>query len=168
MTRPAVIDSITEWHELLSFCYEHNLRSCDDVRRGADILDEMDNEVAEYIRYHNWRDLRDMLIDMDIDEDYYYAINGLLDYEELNDWRDFEEYKSYVLEEMNEAWDDDDEEDDLGEWLYEGDESANDEFDVADETEIGCVFGFDGPVIMSVECAKKAKRTVGNAVPEIM
>ena len=115
MTRVEFIEEVTEWHELIDLCRDYDCNICEDI------ID--DDTLDEYVDYdisncgYGWRALRDYPSDIPTDYDYY-RCDGSFDYVGLDNG-DFEDYKSRVLDWMDEEdlWDaeegeeDEDEED---------------------------------------------------------
>ena len=106
MTRQEFIETINDFSDLIEFCNDYNLSTCEDIM-SDDTLDEEINYRLENYRdyFSNWREARDFL--SDIDTSYYWYdqdFNGI-DY-------DFDEYKERALGEGDDdgIWDDDEEE----------------------------------------------------------
>lgn len=114
MTRQDFIDGVTEWYELLDFCYNEECDICEDIVSYDGMCEEVDEELAEAVREHSWREVRDMLNDIETNYDYYRR-GGLLSYCPVNDNSDFEDYKSDVIEWMDNGgyWEDEEDEDDF-------------------------------------------------------
>lgn len=101
MTRREFEEDITTWDELIRFCYDNELCSCEDIVDYNGVLDC----IIE--------DARNCYLDRIIDEvseirdpnaEYFYRdYNG--DFESLDDYDDFERYKSEVAEEYEEYFD---------------------------------------------------------------
>lgn len=117
MTRSYFIDNITEWYQLLDFCYDEDCDLCEDLFLGDNLDSRINDDLYEAVRNWSWEDVRYSLNDISAGYDCYYY-NGLLDYEELTP-SDFDGYKDYVINWM-----------DNGEyWDAEEDEEDEDDFD---------------------------------------
>ena len=99
MTRGWFEDNITDFDELIEFCYTHNC----DVLDGIHPEDEFDQYVCDAIRddprSSYWTDIRAELNRL-YDEcggDYFFY-NGRFDYVWVSSDYDFEEYKARVIE----------------------------------------------------------------------
>ena len=113
MTRQDFIDGVTEWYELLDFCYNEECDICEDIVSNDTMCEEIDEDLAEVVRGRSWRDVRDMLNDIDTDYDYYRRGGGL-SYIPMDD-SDFDDYKDDVIEWMDNGgyWDEEDNEEDF-------------------------------------------------------
>lgn len=103
MTRNYFLDYVTDWSELIELCQDYNCDICEDII-DDDTLDEyVDSDISN--RDCGWRSLRDYLPDIPTGYDYY-RCDGSFDYVGLDDG-DFEDYKSRVLDWMDEddLWD---------------------------------------------------------------
>ena len=98
MTRVEFIEEVTEWHELIELCQDYDCDICEGII-DDDILDEYVNSDISGCDY-GWRSLRDYLSDIPTGYDYY-RCDGSFDYVGLDDG-DFEDYKSRVLDWMDE------------------------------------------------------------------
>ena len=103
LTRNYFLDYVTDWSELIELCQDYNCDICEDII-DDDTLDEyVDSDISGCD--YGWRSLRDYLSDIPTDYDYY-RCDGSFDYVGLDDG-DFEDYKSRVLDWMDEddLWD---------------------------------------------------------------
>ena len=103
LTRNYFLDYVTDWSELIELCQDYNCDICEDII-DDDTLDEyVDSDISN--RDCGWRSLRDYLSDIPTGYDYY-RYDGSFDYVGLDDG-DFEDYKSRVLDWMDEddLWD---------------------------------------------------------------
>lgn len=122
MTRQDFIDGVTEWYELLDFCYNEDCDICEDIVSNDTMCEEIDEELAEVVRERSWRDVRNLLNDIDTDYDYYRR-EGCLSYSPVDDDSDFEDYKNDVIEWMDNG----------GYWEDEEDDEAYDEAEPFDD-----------------------------------
>lgn len=108
MTRDEFLENITTWWELMDFCSENDCEICEDIIDDDERDNEIDEDVADAIRYDHWYDIRGYL--NDIPNGYsYYRRNGRFDYDGLCD-EDFDRYKEDVLnwaDHEDDVWDDD-------------------------------------------------------------
>ena len=107
MTRSYFLDYVTDWYELIDLCGEYDCDICEDIIDD----DQLDEYVMDGISNSNqsWRGIRDFLSDIPTGYDYY-RYDGTFDYVGLDD-SDFEDYKSRVLDWMDEdsLWDEEEE-----------------------------------------------------------
>lgn len=103
MTRSYFLDYVNDWDELIELCREHDCDICDDIIDDDALDDYVNSDIA--CSGYGWRALRDYLADIPTGYDYY-RCDGTFDYEGLDD-SDFEDYKSRVLDWMdeNDLWD---------------------------------------------------------------
>lgn len=130
MTRQEFIDEICDFGDLISFCYDEDLETCDEVY-SADRLDEyIAEEVTDYLRNNYWFDLRDALYDIPSGYDYYIRTDWM-EFSGADD-DDFYEYKESVLDIMDDGdyWDEDDEEE---EPIVQNNSESDDETPVEEE-----------------------------------
>ena len=138
MTRQEFIDDVTTWSELLDFCYDNESDICEDIVSFDTMDEEVESDLREEVGNRSWRDIRDLLCDIDTDYDFFRR-NGILDYYPLDNHGDFDEYKDAVLDWMddNGYWDDD--EDDEEEYFdvvpYEELTTSEEEDEPAAESE---------------------------------
>lgn len=131
MTRQEFIDEVCDFSDLISFCYDEDLETCDEIY-SADRLDEyLREEIPEYLDDHDWVDLKYTLEDIPSDYEYYIR-NGWMEFSAADD-SDFDEYKENVLDEMddNDYWDEDDEEEE--EPIIQNNSESDDETPVEEE-----------------------------------
>lgn len=110
MTRSYYLGYVTDWCELIELCQDYDCDICEDVI-DDDTLDEyVDSDISDL--EYGWRRIRDLLPDIPTGYDYY-RHDGPFDYVGLNNG-DFQDYKSRILEWMdeNDLWDAEDDEDD--------------------------------------------------------
>lgn len=142
MTRREFLEEVNDFSDLLDFCWEESLSTCEDVYSEGSLSELIDEEIKEKIQYNSWMEVRDFL--NDIPEGYdFYSQDG------YGDWRglgsdDFEDYKLEVLREMDAsgAWEDEPEEEPI-----EFDELTLDE--------------------LFSECAEEYKRVKVDATPDV-
>lgn len=138
MTRQEFIDNVTSWHELLAFCSDNECSECDNVY-DADQRDEsIDRNLVGMARdADGWRELRDALYDIPTFYDYYEDTDS--GWHGLDDDDDFQRYKQYVAEWMDNGgyWDEEYEEDDEEQYedsYHESQITDEDGISVEDET----------------------------------
>ena len=115
MTRSYFLDCVTEWGELIELCREYDCDICEDIIDDDELNEYVDSDVSN--TDYGWRSIRDFLADVPTGYDYY-RCDGSFDYVGLDD-SDFEDYKSRVLDWMDE--------DDL--WEPEEGEDEDEDFD---------------------------------------
>lgn len=111
MTRQEFIDNIDTVGELIDFCYEYDCDECEDIY-SEDAMDDYINEcLTDWARNNTWRDLMNILNDLPTGYDYYRQ-DDYGDWQGVDDYGDFDDYKQRVLEwgDDNEVWDAEDEE----------------------------------------------------------
>jgi len=105
MTRQEFIDDVTTWWELIEWCNEQPVycNVCEDVLDQ----EQYDEEVGEVIRdwSGSWEDLSDYLRSLPTGWGHYSTADG--DWEGLDDYDDFEDYKARALEwgDDHDVWD---------------------------------------------------------------
>lgn len=110
MTRSYFLDYVNDWYELIELCQEYDCDICEDII-SDDTLDEyVDSDISG--TDYGWRRLRDFLSDIPTGYDYY-RCDGSFDYVGLDDG-DFEDYKSRILDWMDEdsLWEAEEDEED--------------------------------------------------------
>lgn len=103
MTRNYFLYYVTDWRDLLEMCRDYDCNICEDII-DDDTLDEyVDSDISGCD--YGWWSLRDYLSNIPTGYDYY-RCDGSFDYVGLDDV-DFEDYKSRVLDWMDEEdlWD---------------------------------------------------------------
>jgi len=106
MTRAEFEENITSWYDLIDFCYENDLHSCDNIYDSEQVVEIIRDEArSEGVRGVCW--LVNNIYDFDA-EYFYYGENGLVSL----DNSDFERYKSDVFTEFEDYFDDEDDEED--------------------------------------------------------
>lgn len=111
MTRAEYDEQITTWEELIDFCSDNGLDTCDDIY----YYEQIDDLIYETLRADGIKYVYYLLRDIDdFDEEYFLYSNGEL--VNLND-EDFEEYKSDAADEFGDF----DEEEYEEEYDYEED-----------------------------------------------
>lgn len=139
MTREEFIREVNDWQSLRFFCAHELIDTCECVYSCEDIENEIDDEIIEFLEYGTWRNLRDILSDLYLEQDAYYLKQGILEYEPL-DYIDFARYKEMAMAEMDGQWDEwDGEERDINErrFLYNW---SDDEFEIAENDELLEIF----------------------------
>ena len=116
MTRNYFLAYVTEWSELIELCREYDCDICEDIIDEDEFDEYVDSDIANMD--YGWRSIRDFLADIPTGYDYYRR-DGSFDYVGLDNDDDFEDYKSRVLDWMDE--------DDL--WEPEEGEDEDDDFD---------------------------------------
>ena len=110
MTRQEFIDDVCSFSDLIQFCYEEELGTCDEIY-SANRLDEyLREEILEYLDDHDWVDLKYTLDDIPTGYDYYVRTDWMEFYGADED--DFDDCKERVLDIMDDwdNWDEDAEE----------------------------------------------------------
>lgn len=107
MTRSFFEDYVTDWPELIDLCRDCDCDICNNIIDGDSLDEYVDSDISDCD--YGWQALRDYLSDIPTGYDYY-QYDGAFDYVGMDDG-DFENYKSSVLDWMdeNELWDDDEE-----------------------------------------------------------
>jgi hypothetical protein len=110
MTRTQFEEEIVDWTDLVDFCRQYDLATCEDIYDAEEMDERINDEIATGC--YNWRDLVDDLRSIDQDWEYY-RFHGSLDYEYMND-NDFERYKDAAFDEADryDIFEDEDEETD--------------------------------------------------------
>lgn len=133
MTRRQFIENITEWSELISFCYDEDCTICEYIydENGMDV--EINEYLRDYVDDYDWEQIRDYLSDIPIGVGYFRQ-NGAFSWEEL-DYGDFREYKRDVLYWMDDGgyWDDEEDVADLVTEVLANSREDNDELLVEEE-----------------------------------
>lgn len=114
MTRNEFIDEICDWYDLIDFANNNELSACECIYSDEDRNNEIENLIRDYFSDgYSWQDIRDRLNDFGEGYDYWEK-DDWGDWEGMNDTSDFDRYKEYVIEEMDDRdyWDPDPEEDD--------------------------------------------------------
>ena len=116
MKRSEFIHGVTTWYELLDVCYENSLSSCEEIISEDSRNEYIDESLVDLARDNSWRDLMSILNSYDEDSgyDYYKYDETYCVWRPLDD-DDFEDYKQYVLDEMdgNDYWDPEDDEEEV-------------------------------------------------------
>lgn len=101
---------ITTWDELLEFCNDNGLYTCEDIASESIYEEWVEEDIAN--RECSWYALADYMQELPRYGEYFVR-NSWLDYEVLND-SDFESYKQGVYEEAlnDDIFDDDDDSND--------------------------------------------------------
>lgn len=101
------MNCVTDWRELIELCYEHDCDICEDIIDDDQLDEYVDADISS--SEYGWRSIRDYLTDIPTGYDYY-RCDGSFDYIGLDD-SDFEDYKSKVLDWMDEdsLWDEEEE-----------------------------------------------------------
>lgn len=130
MTRDEFLE-ISEWADLVDFCYENNLYMCDDVYDDGQKDEWINDRLYDWARELNWRELYDRLNEIPDSSDWY-ILDDYGDFCEAGD-EEFEEYKENILEAADEngLFDDEEEEyeeDSLEDYTLDEDETEEEEF----------------------------------------
>ena len=111
MTRREFEEEINNWYDLLNFCSDNGLYTCEDVVTW-DVRDEYVNEwLRDLPRGMDWEEVLSVLDEIPRG-DGYFRCDSSTDFTELDDYDDFEAYKSDVLNEAEEDGIFDEEEED--------------------------------------------------------
>lgn len=112
MTRDDFINDVEYFGELISFCDDNDIDICRGIYSSDTRDDFIDDSLLDMARHNNWRELLNILEDLNSDNDYYYYSDEGDDWEGLNEF-DFEDYKRDVLEygDNNGLWDEPEDED---------------------------------------------------------
>lgn len=103
MTRTEFEEDITSWYELIDFCNENDLRSCDNIYDSEQVVEIIRDEArSEGVRGALW--LVNNIYEPDA-EYFYYGDSGI---ENLDDY-DFERFKTNVFNEFEDDFDDEEE-----------------------------------------------------------
>lgn len=103
MTRTEFEEDITSWYELIDFCNENDLRSCDNIYDSEQVVEIIRDEArSEGVRGVLW--LVNNIYEPDA-EYFYYGDSGI---ENLDDY-DFERFKTNVFNEFEDDFDDEEE-----------------------------------------------------------
>lgn len=102
MTRQEFIDEAYGWYHLIDFCSAAGCDICEDIYSDGDRDYEIEEDLNDMIRDHNWREILETLQDYDRNSGYEYYRR-----DEYGDWygldnNDFDQYKNDIL-----AWADD-------------------------------------------------------------
>ena len=110
MTRAEFEENITSWYDLIDFCYENDLHSCDNIYDSEQVIEIIRDEArSEGVRGVCW--LVNNIYDSDA-EHFYYGEDGLVSLDDS----DFERFKSDVIDEFEECFDEEDD----GEYFEDG------------------------------------------------
>lgn len=103
MTRTEFEEDITSWYELIDFCNENDLRSCDNIYDSEQVVEIIRDETrSEGVGGVLW--LVNNIYEPDA-EYFYYGDSGI---ENLDDY-DFERFKTNVFNEFEDDFDDEEE-----------------------------------------------------------
>lgn len=133
MTRSEFLENVTDWSELIEFCRDEDCDICEDVYDEESRDDVITERIVDWARNaDSWQDLADRLSEITTGYDYY-SEDDYGDWNGLTD-SDFEDYKTDVLDWMdnNDYWDEDEDEDEEEEY-YEPPTDPEDEIPVAEE-----------------------------------
>ena len=132
MTRQEFIDDVNSFQDLIEFCRENNLDTCDDVIDGALLNEYIMRDIS---RYATWTSVLEYLLRIPTGFEYY-RINGYGYPEEADSM--FEGYKHDVMVAMDNLceWD---EEEEVTEAIVEPIESM--ENDIGDDRFLSIVRG---------------------------
>lgn len=108
MTRDEFLE-INDWGELVDFCYENNIYTCDDIYDDEQKDNYIEEHLGEWASDYKWRDLLKLLDEIPDSADWY-IIDDYGEISEATD-EDFEYYKERTLEEADDKdlFDEDDE-----------------------------------------------------------
>ena len=131
MTREEFLDNVNDWDELLDFCYDNDIYTCEDIHTDAQKDEYIENNLVEWARTSTWKELYNILDDIP-DESNWYVINDYGEIWEATD-DDFEDYKQRTLEKC----DDDElfdevkpyEEDDIEDYTLDEEEEEDEEIE---------------------------------------
>lgn len=135
MTREDFIENVTYWSELLNFCSDEDCDVCWDILNEEERDNEVDSDLSDAIDVYSWQEISDFLSGVTTGYDYYRR-DGMFDYCGMTDENDFNEYKSRVLEWMDDGnyWPDEPEEGN-DDFIADNqdDEAAEEDFDFEEE-----------------------------------
>ena len=111
MTRSEFLEDIRDYADLKSFCYDNDCDLIDDVYSEEERDEDIENYTVDWARTNKWRDLFNILSDLDANSGYDWYRREYADEWEILDNGDFRSDKEAVLEWMDEGgyWDDEDE-----------------------------------------------------------
>lgn len=131
MTRSYFWDYVTDWGELIELCRDYQCNICEDIIDD----DQLDEYVMDDISNsdQSWQGIRDSLGNIPTGYDYY-RYDGTFDYVGLDD-SDFEDYKSRVLDWMDEdsMWDAEEDDEDEVDFVSPGPEPEPEDLPVEEE-----------------------------------
>lgn len=107
MTRAEFDENINSWYDLIDFCQEYGLSSCDNIYDSDQVI-EIIRDEANYDGVRGVFYLVRNISDLDA-EYFYYGNSGLVS---LYDDIDFERYRLRVIEEFEENFDFDEDDED--------------------------------------------------------
>lgn len=125
MTREEFMETIEDWSELICFCNENYLSTCQDIYDVEDVANYVSDILSEHSSYDAMCNIPYLLECFDADDDYFVLCNG-----QFTEADDFEEYKIRTANEYEENHDWDEEEED-----YYEDELDNDYYEDDDESD---------------------------------
>lgn len=107
MTRQEFVENVTSFGELIDFCQEEQIDTCDDIYDAEYINDIILENIREMC---DWEQIRDFISGIPAGCDYYRE-DGYGGYEDAGYY--FEDYKHDVLRYMDDtaSWDEEDEDD---------------------------------------------------------
>ena len=131
MTREEFLDNVNDWDELLDFCYDNDIYTCEDIHTDAQKDEYIEDNLVEWARTNTWKELYNILDDIP-DEGSWYVINDYGDIWEATD-DDFEDYKQRTLEKCDdgELFDEEEpyEEDDIEDYTLDEEEEEDEEIE---------------------------------------
>lgn len=115
MTRSEFIENVQCWDDLMEMASEYDCEPLYNIHHRDDLDDVVCDAIRDCTYNTYWYEIRDSLSNIDIYEAYFRDM-GFLEYDNLDEGTDFQEYKGYVLSwgDREEIWDS--EEDD---WIDE-------------------------------------------------
>ena len=104
MTRDEFLDNVNDFYDLVDFCNENSLSTCDYLLSDGSFDDWVDEQLEQWARYDRWWEVKDKLNDLPSGYDWYdteWSVEGLSS-------SDFDDWKEKVLEEADlvNVWDD--------------------------------------------------------------
>ena len=131
MTREEFLDNVNDWDELLDFCYDNDIYTCEDIHTDAQKDEYIEDNLVEWARTNTWKELYNILDDIP-DEGSWYVINDYGEIWEATD-DDFEDYKQRTLEKCDddELFDEEEpyEEDDIEDYTLDEEEEEDEEIE---------------------------------------
>lgn len=131
MTREEFLDNVNDWDELLDFCYDNDIYTCEDIHTDAQKDEYIEDNLVEWARTSTWKELYNILDDIP-DESNWYIINDYGEIWEATD-DDFEDYKQRTLEKCDDdlLFDEEEpyEEDDIEDYALDEEEEEDEEIE---------------------------------------
>ena len=136
MTKDEFYDEVTDFDELIEFCYNHGCSYIvEDLRKSDDFDSWVWDQLEDLRSSWYWYDLRSALDELEAPSGDYFLPGDGLEYSELGA-RDLDNYMDDVIDWGNEEdfWDEDDEE-----WIEIEEDEVDDEEESVFESELELV-----------------------------